>query len=158
MRCIILTSPLRLAWSLAQRKDLASNFVGHSWKRKSAVSFRCVEINTNFISGCTELALIDLKGEQAKKSAAKIRNHYRTSQTLQHSLAASIEHSSAEKTGLEGNQREIKVEGFECNVAEETSVKDVFEEVIRTFGKLDSVIASAGKRSPVTLFSRSLSI
>lgn len=51
---------------------------------------------------------------------------------------------SAEKTGLEGNLRDIKVEGYECNVAEETSVKEVFEDIARNFGKIDSVIASAG--------------
>ena len=50
----------------------------------------------------------------------------------------------AGKVGLEGNPREIKVEGYECNVAEETSVKEVFEDILRSFGKIDSVISSAG--------------
>ena len=51
---------------------------------------------------------------------------------------------SAEKTGLEESPREIKVEGYECNVAEETSVKEVFEDIVQNFGRIDSVIASAG--------------
>ena len=96
-----------------------------------------------FKRGCTELALIDLKAEQVKSSATKIRNNDRTSyvQLVSFSKAQT---KSAGKTGLEGSPREIEVEGYECNVAEETSVKEVFEDIVQNFGRIDSVIASAG--------------
>lgn len=56
-----------------------------------------------------------------------------------------LNHSSLEKLGAHDNDtHNLLVEGFECNVAEETSVKEVFSDVMQTFGKIDTVIASAG--------------
>lgn len=59
-------------------------------------------------------------------------------------LFYSLKTSNSEKIGAHDDAQNVLVEGFECNVAEETSVKEVFYDIMRTFGKIDAVIASAG--------------
>jgi NAD(P)-dependent dehydrogenase (short-subunit alcohol dehydrogenase family) len=39
----------------------------------------------------------------------------------------------------------LSVLGIECDVAAEQSVQEAFKEVIETFGRVDSVVANAGK-------------
>lgn len=74
-------------------------------------------------SGCTSLALLDLKEEEAKNAA----------QELTTAFAAS-----------DGNEQGLKIIGVECDVSSERSVQKAFGEIIDTFGRVDSVVASAG--------------
>ena len=115
----------------------------HSWKRKLIVLSKPTTLTSTAQSGCTQLALIDLRNDYVKKSATKIRNHYR-SYKRNRSFNLDTKASNPEKIGTHGDAQNVLVEGFECNVAEETSVKEVFYDIMRTFGKIDAVIASAG--------------
>ena len=47
-----------------------------------------------------------------------------------------------EEPGLEAS--DLKVIGVECDVSSERSVQKAYAEVIDTFGRVDSVVASAG--------------
>ncbi|KAH8116024.1 NAD(P)-binding protein [Phellopilus nigrolimitatus] len=72
-------------------------------------------------TGCTSLALLDLRGEQAKHAAEEIKNAYKKS-----------------------SEDALQVIGVECNVASEASVQKAYEDVMAHFGRVDAVVASAG--------------
>ncbi|KAI5120606.1 hypothetical protein M0805_008082 [Coniferiporia weirii] len=76
-------------------------------------------------TGCTRLALLDVRDEAAKQAAKEIKESY------QH-------------TGMEGAEEELDVVGFGCNVASQTFVRQTFDEVISHYGRVDAVVASAG--------------
>jgi NAD(P)-dependent dehydrogenase (short-subunit alcohol dehydrogenase family) len=42
----------------------------------------------------------------------------------------------------------LSIIGVECDVSSESSVQKAFAEVIDTFGRIDAVVASAGKFHP----------
>lgn len=44
----------------------------------------------------------------------------------------------------------IKLVGIECDVSKEEAVKSVFDQVIATFGRVDVVVASAGRALNIT--------
>jgi len=48
----------------------------------------------------------------------------------------------AECTGFKPD--EIKIVGIECDVSYESSVQKAFSKIIEIFGRIDSVVASAG--------------
>ncbi|TFK42469.1 NAD(P)-binding protein [Crucibulum laeve] len=72
-------------------------------------------------SGCTSLAVIDLKQSEATNAAEELS-----------SFAAS--------NGL----NDVKFIGIECDVSSEQSVQKAYAEVMETYGRVDSVVASAG--------------
>ncbi|KAJ7633004.1 hypothetical protein FB45DRAFT_914137 [Roridomyces roridus] len=74
-------------------------------------------------SGCTSLAIVDLKEEEAKTAAAELE------------LFARTDNDAPEK---------VNIIGIECDVSSERSVQKAFGEVMSTFGRVDSVVASAG--------------
>ncbi|KAJ7681787.1 hypothetical protein B0H17DRAFT_1075702 [Mycena rosella] len=76
-------------------------------------------------SGCTSLAIVDLKDEEAKAAAAEL-------------LAFARESNS------DVNPDGVNIIGIECDVSSERSVQKAYEEVMNTFGRVDSVVASAG--------------
>jgi NAD(P)-dependent dehydrogenase (short-subunit alcohol dehydrogenase family) len=76
-------------------------------------------------SGCTSLAVLDLKEEEAKNAAQELVTNF----------AASSESVAPE---------DLNVIGVECDVSSERSVQKAFAEIIDTFGRVDSVVASAG--------------
>ncbi|KDR81725.1 hypothetical protein GALMADRAFT_239883 [Galerina marginata CBS 339.88] len=75
-------------------------------------------------SGCTSLAILDLKDTETKIAAAEL------------SLFAT-EHCNAKADG-------IKIIGIECDVSSEVSVQNAFSIIINAFGRIDAVVASAG--------------
>ncbi|VDB82770.1 unnamed protein product [Peniophora sp. CBMAI 1063] len=76
-------------------------------------------------SGCTQLAVVDLKGEEAKAAAQDLVN---SACAADPSLSPS----------------DFKFIGVECDVSSERSVQKAYAETIDTFGRIDSVVASAG--------------
>ncbi|KZP12701.1 NAD(P)-binding protein [Athelia psychrophila] len=75
-------------------------------------------------SGCTDLAIVDLKGAEAQDSADAL---------------------VAEACAVHGAKPEdFKIIGVECDVSSERSVQKAYQEVMDTFGRIDSVVASAG--------------
>lgn len=49
--------------------------------------------------------------------------------------------SASERLGLDA----LRVVGFECDVSSEVSVADAFMRTLEVFGRVDAVVASAGK-------------
>ncbi|KAF8077787.1 NAD(P)-binding protein [Lyophyllum atratum] len=83
-------------------------------------------------SGCTSLAVIDLKASEAKVAAEEL-------------LAYSIANGH-------GKAEEVNFIGVECDVSSELSVQKAYAHVMDTFGKVDSVVASAGIVENYTAF------
>ncbi|KAF8469913.1 NAD-P-binding protein [Gautieria morchelliformis] len=75
-------------------------------------------------SGCTSLAMIDLVKADAEKAAA--------------ALVASFVDDGQVKEG------EVQAIGIECDVSSELAVKRAMAEVLENFGRIDSLVASAG--------------
>ncbi|KAJ7137771.1 hypothetical protein C8R44DRAFT_766135 [Mycena epipterygia] len=76
-------------------------------------------------SGCTSLAILDLKDEEAKAAAAEILTFARASNG-------------------DVDPEQVNVIGLACDVSSEMSVQKAYAEVMSTFGRIDSVVASAG--------------
>ncbi|TFK76367.1 NAD(P)-binding protein [Pluteus cervinus] len=72
-------------------------------------------------SGCSSLAVVDLVKKEAQEAADELAER-------------------AQANGLTDTQ----VIGIECDVSVEHSVKKAYDEIISTFGRIDSVVASAG--------------
>lgn len=75
-------------------------------------------------SGCTSLAVVDLKGDEAKEAASELVTY------------------ACDTSDLKAE--EINVIGVECDVSSELSVQKAYAEVMSTFGRVDSVVACAG--------------
>ncbi|KAI6150619.1 NAD-P-binding protein [Pisolithus tinctorius] len=76
-------------------------------------------------SGCTQLAIVDLKENEAKQAAAEL-----------------ITDVCALNT--DATPEDFEVIGVGCDVSSEISVQKAFKTTIDTFGRIDSVVASAG--------------
>ncbi|KAG9318634.1 NAD(P)-binding protein [Chiua virens] len=75
-------------------------------------------------SGCTQLAIIDLKETEAKAAADELLQNACVNSDLK--------------------RDDFNVIGVGCDVSSELSVQKAFETVMDTFGRVDSVVASAG--------------
>ncbi|KAJ7217100.1 hypothetical protein GGX14DRAFT_602067 [Mycena pura] len=76
-------------------------------------------------SGCTSLAILDLREEEAREKAAEIAAFGRE-------INGDVDPAS------------INVIGLECDVSSEMSVQKAFGDIMATFGRVDAVVASAG--------------
>lgn len=76
-------------------------------------------------SGCTQLAIVDLKENEAKAAAAEL-----------------VTDMCALDSDLK--PEDLEVIGIGCDVSSELSVQKAFKTTIDTFGRVDSVVASAG--------------
>jgi NAD(P)-dependent dehydrogenase (short-subunit alcohol dehydrogenase family) len=74
-------------------------------------------------SGCTTLAVLDLKLSETEEAAVELALY-------------------AECIGF--NPDKIKIIGIECDVSYESSVQKTFSRIVEIFGRIDSVVASAG--------------
>ncbi|THG99986.1 hypothetical protein EW026_g2469 [Hermanssonia centrifuga] len=70
-------------------------------------------------SGCTTLAIVDLKEDEASEAAQELIKH-------------------------EMNAEDYNIIGIGCDVSSELSVQQAFRRVVDTYGRVDSVVASAG--------------
>ncbi|KIP12354.1 hypothetical protein PHLGIDRAFT_124243 [Phlebiopsis gigantea 11061_1 CR5-6] len=75
-------------------------------------------------SGCTSLAIVDLKEDEATESAKAL-------------IAEAC-------TGSDMDPADYSVIGIGCDVSSELSVQQAFRRVMDTYGRVDSVVASAG--------------
>ncbi|KAF5388989.1 hypothetical protein D9757_005088 [Collybiopsis confluens] len=75
-------------------------------------------------SGCTTMAIVDLKESEAKEAARELAE-----------LACVNSDLKAE---------DVKIIGIECDVSSELSVQRAYAETLTAFGRVDSVVASAG--------------
>lgn len=75
-------------------------------------------------SGCTSLAIVDLKQDEAEAAASELANYATVNSDLR--------------------PEDVKIIGVECDVSSERSVQKAFATVTSTFGRVDSVVASAG--------------
>ncbi|KAF9256831.1 NAD(P)-binding protein [Marasmius fiardii PR-910] len=83
-------------------------------------------------SGCTTLAIVDLKESEAKQAAEEL--------------------TSMARVNSDANPEDVKIIGVECDVSSEISVQKAFAEVVQTFGRVDCVVASAGIVENYTAF------
>ncbi|KAG5647312.1 hypothetical protein DXG03_000850 [Asterophora parasitica] len=74
-------------------------------------------------SGCTSLAVIDLKASEAQQAANEL---------------------TAYAVDGGGHVEDINFIGIECDVSSELSVQKAYAQIIQKFGRIDSVVASAG--------------
>ncbi|CAK5277535.1 unnamed protein product [Mycena citricolor] len=79
-------------------------------------------------SGCTTIAVVDLKAEEAKAAAAELEAVART----------------ADKDDASATPDALKMVGIGCDVSSEESVTAAFAEVMTAYGRIDAVVASAG--------------
>ncbi|KIK08245.1 hypothetical protein K443DRAFT_128612 [Laccaria amethystina LaAM-08-1] len=75
-------------------------------------------------SGCTSLAILDLKDSDCRDAAKELSTY------------------ALDTNGLQ--KKEVQVIGIECDMSSEASVQNAYEKVMDTFGRIDSVVASAG--------------
>ncbi|RPD66464.1 NAD-P-binding protein [Lentinus tigrinus ALCF2SS1-7] len=75
-------------------------------------------------SGCTSLAIVDLKEEEAEHAAEEL-------------VKAACVDSEMEPS-------DYRIMGIGCDVSSELSVQQAFRRVMDTYGRIDSVVASAG--------------
>ncbi|EDR14884.1 uncharacterized protein LACBIDRAFT_306098 [Laccaria bicolor S238N-H82] len=75
-------------------------------------------------SGCTSLAVLDLKDSDCRDAAKELSDYARDTYGLQN--------------------KDVQVIGIECDVSSEASVQNAYGKVMDTFGRIDSVVASAG--------------
>ncbi|KAF9077215.1 NAD-P-binding protein [Rhodocollybia butyracea] len=75
-------------------------------------------------SGCTTMAIVDLKESEAKDAAKELSDLACVNSDLK--------------------KEDIKIIGIECDVSSELSVQRAYAETLNTFGRVDSVVASAG--------------
>lgn len=75
-------------------------------------------------SGCTSLAVLDLKDSDCRDAAKELSDYARDTNGLQN--------------------KDVQVIGIECDVSSEASVQNAYGKVMDTFGRIDSVVASAG--------------
>jgi len=73
-------------------------------------------------AGCTSIAIVDLKSSEATQAAEEL-TEYATSQC---------------------NLKNVRIIGIECDVANESSVQNAYDVIMKTFGRIDAVVASAG--------------
>ncbi|KAF7295562.1 NAD-P-binding protein [Mycena indigotica] len=73
-------------------------------------------------SGCTSLAVLDLVEADARASAEELKTY------------------AKEFNG----DTELNAVGIECDVSSEVSVQNAFADTLKTFGRVDAVVASAG--------------
>ena len=88
--------------------------------------FHCSRVQNQLAgnsSGCTQLAILDLKQVEADSATKELL-------------------ASAQEDGIDPNGLELI--GVECDVASEESVKNAFDQVRKKFGRVDAVVASAG--------------
>lgn len=76
-------------------------------------------------SGCTSLAILDLKEDEANAAATELL-------TFARATNSNVDPSS------------VKIIGVECDVSSERSVQKAYEDVMSAYGRVDSVVASAG--------------
>jgi len=74
-------------------------------------------------SGCTQLAILDLKQAEADSATEELLD-------------------SARGNGIDPT--ELELIGVECDVVSEESVKNAFDQIAKRFGRIDAVVASAG--------------
>ncbi|KAI9452313.1 NAD-P-binding protein [Russula earlei] len=76
-------------------------------------------------SGCTSIALLDLKQSEAQRAAEEL-----------------VEFAGIVNEHL--GHDALKVVGFDCDVSSEASVTEAFKRTLEEFGRVDAVVASAG--------------
>ncbi|KAI0295579.1 hypothetical protein BC826DRAFT_1008610 [Russula brevipes] len=74
-------------------------------------------------SGCTSIALLDLKKFEAESAAEEL-----------------VKFAAGEQLGFDA----LKIVGLECDVSSDVSVAEAFTKTLETFGRVDAVVASAG--------------
>ncbi|KAG6833665.1 hypothetical protein H0H87_002861 [Tephrocybe sp. NHM501043] len=111
---------------------LASGSSGHRTLPSFSLEEKKGNSSNTFWSGCTSLAIIDLKGTEAKEAAYELTSY-------------------AVASGL-AKAEDLKFIGVECDVSSESSVQKAFSKVMDTFGRVDSVVASAGIVENYTAF------
>ena len=113
-------------------------------------------------SGCTDLAILDLKEDEAQAAAEELikaacgqyhsfhsplrlhprLHHPPTLSDVSELLLIRCEVDS------EMEPSDYRVMGVGCDVSSELSVQQAFRRVMDTYGRIDSVVASAGASSP----------
>ncbi|KAJ7286305.1 NAD(P)-binding protein [Mycena rebaudengoi] len=81
-------------------------------------------------SGCTQLAIVDLKEAEARAAAEELAVYARA----------------------ENSTDEVNIIGVECDVSSEQSVQKAYGSIMSAFGRIDSVVASAGIVENFTAF------
>ncbi|KAJ7172063.1 NAD-P-binding protein [Mycena filopes] len=76
-------------------------------------------------SGCTSLAVLDLTAAEAQAAAAELT-------------------AFAQETNSDIDPEAVKIIGLQCDVSSELSVQKAYTDIMATYGRIDSVVASAG--------------
>ena len=100
--------------------------------------------------GCKSLAIVDLKEEEAQKAAAELKAEFGMFFPTSHAHSCSSAfilrpwlHFSEENGTYEKGA--LNVIGVGCDVSSEVSVQKAFKVATDEFGRIDSVVASAGE-------------
>jgi len=93
-------------------------------------------------SGCTKLAIVDLKEAEAKDAAAELVSSACGSSFF---CLGQARVADERQVNSDMTPEDFNVIGVGCDVSSELSVQRAFEQVMDTFGRVDSVVASAGK-------------
>ncbi|KAG6851283.1 hypothetical protein H0H93_011719 [Arthromyces matolae] len=91
-------------------------------------------------SGCTSLAIVDLKLVDATQAANDLKSY-----AIGRKLIVDVDHKL-------GKEDDFKFIGIECDVSSEEAVQKAYSKVIETFGQIDCVVASAGIVENYTAF------
>ena len=97
----------------------------------------------HFQRGCTSIAIVDLKSSEATQAAEEL-TEYATCQYIENQIFCLRFLSESSFTVAECNLKNVQIVGIECDVADEASVQNAYETIMKTFGRIDAVVASAG--------------
>ena len=94
-------------------------------------------------SGCTSLAIVDLKEDEAVAAGQElIKESCRAESLLPFSFRPAVLIRCEVDSDM--NPEDYNVIGIGCDVSSELSVQQAFRRVMDTYGRVDSVVASAG--------------
>jgi len=102
-----------------------------------------------FHRGCTSLAILDLKEEEAQAAAKEVVEWF-GELSHERSYLRTSDQGITEKHG-EVEPGTIEAIGYGCDVSKEDSVQAVFQEIVDRWGKIDTVVASAGMSADLIL-------
>lgn len=124
-----------------------------TWERVLSCFYAVVSVLWEFLqswrdlelcSGCASIALVDLKQAEAQAAAEELVEFAGTFSQFWSSFPRGwLSQSPGASEHLELDA--LKVVGLECNVSSEESVADAFMKTLEVFGRVDAVVASAGK-------------
>lgn len=152
---MLIATRLRSALLLAQQEVLGTSSAAPSSNRTCLLlSHHSPRLNCGIFHatdavyrGCNSLAIVDLKEEEAQKAAEELKSEFGSllrEEFLDLSDLRYLKRALFSVNNGKFSKGELNVIGIGCDVSSEVSVQKAFKVATEEFGRVDSVVASAG--------------